>query len=1201
LDFVPAGDTGPAYGKRVSELDWSVIYERQGAGTFLEVLAENMRQNYEYVLIDSRTGLSDNAGVCTVALPDVLVNCFTLSSQSIDGAVSAACSVKALRADDIEILPVPMRVEDSETTKLEAGRDYARACFVEFLAPRDGQAQERYWGEVEVPYKPFYAYEEILATIGDRPHQENTLLASFERLTRVVSGGDVDELVPMPEPDRRRWLSDYERMKRPVASDVFVSHAEQDRMWAEWIAFQLESAGYRVLSQGTGLAPGADIEAEIERTVNAVACTVAVLTPDYVESAHARTAWDAAVARDPYGELGLLIPVKAMQFRPLGGFASRVPIEFVGLSADRAREELLAAMREPGIPAGGSRREGVDDSEEPRFPGDQPPVFEVPSRNLTFVGRDHLLLDLRARLATGSRAAVLPQALHGLGGVGKTQIALEYAHRFAADYDLVWWVNAEQVAEARASLTSLAPELGIAPGDDAAETLRSVLDALRRGDPYRRWLLVFDNADATVEIQQLLPHSMQPNDTGHILLTSRNQDWADVGDTVEVDVFTREESIQLLSRRGRAITLSEADQLADRLGDLPLAIEQAAVWQSETGMPVEEYLSLFDEQLNQLLSQGRPKHYTTSLAATWAIAFERLKEQSPAALQLLKLCAFFGAEPIPFWVLHMGRFAPSLPSPLDEAIVDTIYRRRAVREIGRFALARLDPGRDVLVVHRLVQDVLRDQMSEDEREQFRDSVHELMAAANPGNADNAQTWEQHAALSPHIIPTDVISSNTPQVRKVALDQIRYRYRRGDVLGSRELAEIARARWIELLGPNDEQTLLVSKYLADTLWWIGDLVGARELRQETFERMELVLPEDHELTLITANAYSADLTAAGLIEQAREHAELYLDKHRRVFGEDFPDTLRAANNLAEPLRLLGRYAEARDLDQDTLARRRRTLREMDSEMLSSITGLAHDLIGLGEYNEAQDLLDRHLPEFSAALGPHHYSLLRALRAHAVALRRAGHYDEGQKKADENLDQHREVFGDSHLDTLAAITSAASGRRMVDDLRGARELGEQAVEGYRRLLGSDHPFTFVSMSNMAIVLRALGDVPEAQALNEAALAGLERTLGPDHVFALCATGNLGNDLQAAGNHDEALGLFEALVPRSRTVRGEQHPYTLGCEVNLALDLRTSGEPAKANRLMVRVLRSLEQVLGADHPETRAAAEGVRTEFGIEPPSI
>jgi hypothetical protein len=1015
----------------------------------------------------------------------------------------------------------------------------------------------------------------------------------------VLTEGRVHGLVPMPEPERRRRLAEFERTKPPVASDVFISHAEQDRMWAEWIAFQLATAGYRVISQGPDFAPGADVGAEIDRTVEGVACTIAILTPDYVESAAAGLAWDAALARDPHGDLGSLLPVRVSQFRPHGAYTSRVPIDLVGMSADQAREELLAAMRVPGLEPHGATGTEPNAAEGPRYPGDEPQVFQVPLRNANFVGRDRLLLDIRARLASAATAAVLPQALHGLGGVGKTQVALEYCYRFAPDYDVVWWVPAEQIAEARSALTALAPHLGIVPGDDAGETLRAVLDALRRGHPFRRWLLVFDNADDVEEVQMLLPHGTLPHDSGHVIITSRNQDWSDIGDSVLVDVFTREESVQLLARRGRGITPLEADRLAARLGDLPLAIEQAAVWQAETGMPVEEYLGLFDEQLAQLLSQGKPRHYTTSVAATWGIAFERLKEQSPAALQLLELCAFFGAEPIPFQVVKMGRYAPSLPSPLNETISDSILRRRAVREIGRFALARVDPGRDTLVVHRLVQAVLRDRLPEDLRERYRASVHELMAAANPGTPDNNRTWPDHAALSPHVVPTDVVNGRDAATRKVVLDQVRYRYRRGDFAGSDELAEMARRRWVQALGPDDEQTLQVSRELASALWWLGRIVEARELRRETLDRMRRALDEDHEMTLITANGVGADLRVAGSFQQAREHDEDYYERHRRVFGDDDPNTLRSANNLAADLRLLGDFQRARDLDQEILERRRRMLREFDSDTLGSVTALAQDLIGLGHYAKAQTLVEERLADFRRVLGPNHYEVLRALRTHAVAKRRAGDYEQGHKLAEENLELHRVRFGEAHLDTLAVMTTACNSRRMVNDLVGAREIGEQTLEGYRRLLGPDHPFTFVSMTNLAIVLRRLGDPVGARNMNEAAQAGMERSLGADHPFTLCSIGNLANDLSAAGDHAGARRLSEDLVPRSEAIRARRPLYTLGCYLNLALDMEATGDRRAAERTMSRALAELEQLLGPDHPDTRAAAQGVRMDFGIEPP--
>jgi tetratricopeptide (TPR) repeat protein len=1199
LDFVSAGSVGPDYGIRVSNLNWEVIYDRQGGGTFIEKLRDDMRAHYDYALIDSRTGLSDTAGICTVALPDIIVNCFTLSTQSIDGAVAVARSVRELSDRDIRLMPVPMRVEDAEKTKLEAGRDYARSCFAPFLASMSHDDQERYWGDVEVPYKTFYAYEEILATIGDRPRQENTLLASYERIAADLTHGEVRELQPMPEPERRRRLAEFERTKLPVASDIFISHAEQDRMWAEWIAHELEVGGYRVVTQGPDFPPGADVRTEIERTVSAAACTIVILTPDYVESAHARITWDAALNRDPMGNLGLLLPVKVNQFRPLGLFASRVPIDLVGLSADQAREELLASMREPSVTPvpSDSLPTGL---EPPRFPGLEPDVFRVPTRNPNFVGRDALLLKIRAQLASSLSAAVLPQTLHGLGGVGKTQVALEYAHRFAPNYDLVWWVPADQIAEARSSLTDLAPHLGITPSEDAADTLRQVTDALRRGEPFRHWLLIFDNADDTEEIQELWPHGGMPHESGHLLITSRNHEWSEIGDTVEVDVFTRDESLQLLERRGRNIPDAEADRLADRLGDLPLAIEQAAVWQAETGMPVPEYLELFDEQLQQLLDQGLPRNYTNSVAATWGIAFSRLQEQSPAALQLLELCAFFGPEPIPFRILKMGRYAPSLPDPLATTISDTILRRRAVREIGRYALARVDPGQDTLVVHRLVQDVLRDRLLTEDRERFRASAHELLAASNPGNADNNQNWPQHAELSPHVVPSGAIDSEKVETRKVVLDQVRYRYRRGDFEGSRELAEKALDSWSNSLGPDHQQTLEVSYRLSDALWWLGEGDEVQLLRKKTLERMERVLGPDHELTLITANGRGGDLRVAGKFAEALALDRQLLDRHRNVFGEDDPNTLRSANNLAADLRLLGDFGAARELDEDTLGRRRKILREWDDEILSSVASVARDLLGLGDYAGARTLLAGVTGDFRRMLGPGNNEVLRSSRTFTVAVRKAGDVQEARLLVEASLNQHRLRFGEAHLDTLAVMTSAGHDRRTSGDLEAARSLSEQVLEGYRRRFPDpEHPFTYVAMTNLALVARAQGDVAGARSLDEQALAGLERALGRENPFSLCVIGNLASDLSALHEHADALQLSEELVELSTRVRGELHPYTLGGVLNLALDLKAMGPSARAEELLGRVKAQFDTVLGSTHPEAKLAGQEVRAEFDIEPP--
>lgn len=212
IDFVPAGRQDSSYSALVSSFDWENFYERLGGGGFLEALKRNMSELYDYVLIDSRTGLSDTAGICTVQLPNILVNCFSLSTQAIDGATAVAASVKRQQGSEIRIFPVPMRVEDGEQDKLDASRDYARdhlGVFLSHLAD-----PERYWGEVEVPYKSFYAYEEILAAIGDRPQQENTVLAATERIVSYLTDGQVTSLAAPPaEPERRALLTRFQRVR----------------------------------------------------------------------------------------------------------------------------------------------------------------------------------------------------------------------------------------------------------------------------------------------------------------------------------------------------------------------------------------------------------------------------------------------------------------------------------------------------------------------------------------------------------------------------------------------------------------------------------------------------------------------------------------------------------------------------------------------------------------------------------------------------------------------------------------------------------------------------------------------------------------------------------------------------------------------------------------------------------------------------
>ena len=372
----------------------------------------------------------------------------------------------------------------------------------------------------------------------------------------------------------------------------------------------------------------------------------------------------------------------------------------------------------------------------------------APPKNPHFVGRDEMLDQLRSLLINRSQTAVLlPRALYGLGGVGKTQLPTEYVHRFRDDYDLVWWIAAEDPAEIRRSLVELAAELQVTTTTDTAETIRRVQERLADRSPYEHWLLVFDNVGEPAVVASLVPESRG----GHVLITTRDRDWAEQGRAVEIGKFDRSESIALLRERSR-ISENDANEIAERLGDLPISLAQAAAWHTETGQPVSEYLRRFtvevDRRQDEVETLGYPKH----AAAAMSIAFEQLRSSSPTAAQLLQLASYFGPEWISLEMLHRGRLATPLSRRLGSTLRNQSPLQRCIKDIARLELARYDTRNDRFQIHRLVQKMVQGEMQPDERDEVRNTVQLMLAHANPGNPDlivETGAAQARPAVGPH--------------------------------------------------------------------------------------------------------------------------------------------------------------------------------------------------------------------------------------------------------------------------------------------------------------------------------------------------------------------------------------------------------------------------------------------------------------------
>ncbi|WP_307800928.1 FxSxx-COOH system tetratricopeptide repeat protein [Actinomadura violacea] len=823
---------------------------------------------------------------------------------------------------------------------------------------------------------------------------------------------------------------------------------------------------------------------------------------------------------------------------------------------------------------------------------------KVPPRNKNFTGRTDLLERLRGGL-DNRVTAVVPHALHGLGGVGKTQMAVEYAYRYRSAYDLVWWIPADQPVLVRSSLASLAQPLGLpsAAVSGVEDAANAVLDALRRGEPYTNWLLIFDNADEPEELTETLPQG-----PGHVLITSRNHRWAGVVDAVPIDVFTREESIEFLTRRvPRGITDENADKLAEELGDLPLALEQAGALHAETGIEVEEYLRLLGEHTSQLLSQGKPTEYPASMTAAWALSVSSLNEKLPEALDLLRYCAFFGPEPIPRDAF--SKALPGLSPQLSKLLKDPIRLGRAIGELGRFALARLDIPARTIQVHRLIQALVRDEMPEAEHERLRHEVHLLLAGYTPETPTDSSNWPRFLNTLGHLEPAGIAQCSDPSVRRLCLNMITYLYSTGDYSSAQSFTESFLEEWAASSGADHEDVVQLRVEQCNLVRELGNYGEAARLGAQTLAVAEKALGLDHDTTLRALRGRATDLRASGDFQQAHQIDEDVLRRFESQFPDDDLNIWRAKNSVALDHGLKSEYANARLLLEQVYLEVLETGKAAGdpASYLNIYTGLARAVRLGGDFSEACDLGEDAYAFGIEELSPDHPWTLRTGKDLSIARRRAGDYERAQEIAEDIHQRYVRAFGIDHPDTLAAATCLANIRRTTGMFEEALKLAEDTVRRYPRVYGADHPYNHACAGNLAILQRVTGDPEVARKTDEAALAGLEAKLGRDHHYSLTVALNLASDLAVLGENESAYRLCSGTLRRFRALLGDDHPVTLSAAANAVADLRAVGRDEEAEALFADTEQRYRRTLNLEHPDAKVFLEGRRLDADFDPPPI
>lgn len=835
---------------------------------------------------------------------------------------------------------------------------------------------------------------------------------------------------------------------------------------------------------------------------------------------------------------------------------------------------------------------------------------EVPSRNPNFTGRVMELETLRANLIFKGRPVPPAQVISGMGGIGKTEIATEYIHLHRDQYDIVWWIRAEHHDRVRDALVSLGERLDLrlvtSGGRDRA--IAAVLEALESG-VRPNWLLVYDNVAEPLDLQRYLP-TCRPG--GHVIITSRLQAWPGYieADSIEVLPFTEEEAVSFLRRRVAALAVDrtlrekedeqrshEARRLAAVLGHLPIAIEHAAAYLTETGQSVDDYLSQFDQNAHRLLSEQRPD-LPESVSHTWTMSTALLTAD---AEHLFNLCAFFSPEPIAGELLLENAHAVSDPPGLREFLSSSPRFRAAASQMHRLSLVKVDGARDQIQMHRVVQAVTRGQLQQHRHDTFlayQAAADTLLAESNPGNPDRAANDAVYDLSLQHLeSDRSFLHTGNPELRRLIIDQVRRLHLRGSHAEATRFGQEALQVWREGLGPEDLEVLTLAVEVAIAMRSDAHAADARDLILSTLRVLRERYGENHEVTLLCANTYGADLRSRGQRAEALDLDLSLLPRFEQVFGPEHHRTLYVRNNIAADYRRLGRHQDALDEDRKTLRDRRRIFGPDDPITLTSLDAVARDLRDLGYYQESLDTARKVVEGFAARRGPENLDWLNARKSFAAALRKAGYHWDALQESEDVVQRYRAYLGLDHTYTLRAAANLINDRRAVGELARAGDLGREVLDRCQAV-GSPTDLAYATLVSLASVLRAAGEPEDALRYDRQARDGLINAYGDEHPFTLEATINYASDLAACGDLAAAIRAGHETLARCRGSLGESHPVTLMTAANLALDELASGNEAVAEEMLADALRRYTETLTTEHPEPRAALARNRLTAEIEP---
>jgi Tetratricopeptide repeat len=801
------------------------------------------------------------------------------------------------------------------------------------------------------------------------------------------------------------------------------------------------------------------------------------------------------------------------------------------------------------------------------------PVRLAP-RPTALAGREGLLAELDARLADGPGPRLI--ALCGLGGAGKTSVAIEYAHRNLPEVGVCWQFGAQDPAVLEAEFAVLAAQLGARDVIDARDPVASVHAVLARFGA--GWLLVFDNAVDRASVERFVP----PAGSGRVLVTTQSQHWPP-GQALNVPVLDNNVAADFLVNRTGHPDRAEARELAAALGGLPLALEQAAAYIQATGVDMTRYLLLFRDRQADLLARGEAVGHPADVTATLELALSRLARKARGAAELLRLLAFLAPEPVPLALLLTGSPAAGLPSPETAATAspllgDPVAVGDAIAALRCYSL--LSPAEEGLVlVHRLVQAVTRAQLTAQEADQSEQAAAALVEAAVPADPEAPVAWPTFAALLPHARAVlDPVSGGMGRIAQ-------YLGHTGSYPAARDLYQLIVSAHSDSddYGPEHPDTLAARAYVAIWTGEAGNAAGARDLFAALLATYERVVGIEHPDTLTTRHNLATWSGRAGDAASARDQLAALLPIRERLQDPEHKNVLSTRAERGHWAGEAGDPADARDQYAALLPVRERVQGTEHPDTLITRNNLAYWTGKAGDPASARDQYAALLPIREQILGRDHPHTLATRANLARWAGEAGNAAGARDQYAALLPIREQILGPDHPDTLATRHELAAWTQVAGDAAGARDQYAALLPIRERVQGPDHPDTLTTRHELARCTGAAGDPVSARDQFAVLLPIRERVQGPDHPDTLTTRHNLARWTGVAGDAPGARDSFAVLLPVRQRVLGPNHPETLSARHGLAYWTGAAGDPVSARDQFADLLPVRERVLGPDHPHT------------------